>query len=420
MRTRLLHNIFYSLLIITAAIVLGCEEEEKDSNQKPLLKFVSPDDGAEFYLGDSILVKVISINLDCEILDVSIFDNNELLVSFSEPPFEYNWYPTLDDVAEHTLKAIATDYQQEETTEEIIFTINGYLPEIYFNTEHQHALVGESIQFTDSTAFKPNSWLWDFGDGNTSKEQNPSHVYTSGGTYSVSLTATNEYGSKTKTKTDYITIVDTTVTDYDNNTYKVVKIGDQYWMAENLKTTTYNNGTSIDLVTDSTAWANSSTGAYCWYDNDEATYGDTYGALYNWYAVGTGNLCPDGWHVPTDNEWKTLELYLGMSPSEVDDRWSRGTNEGSKLAGNAELWADGNLKNNSEFGSSGFSALPGGYRGFTSIFYDIGLEGCWWSAKTYAYNRSYAWFRSVYFYESKVYRFGFHKELGFSVRCVRD
>ena len=147
-----------------------------------------------------------------------------------------------------------------------------------------------------------------------------------------------------------------TVTDIDGNVYSTVQIGDQVWMAENLKTTTYNNGTSIALVTDNTDWENNTAGAFCWYDNDQAAYADTYGALYNWHAVNSGNLCPDGWHVATDAEWKTLEMELGMSQTEAGNNEWRGTNEGSKLAGNATLWKDGALESDSEFGSSSFSA----------------------------------------------------------------
>jgi len=102
-----------------------------------------------------------------------------------------------------------------------------------------------------------------------------------------------------------------TVTDIDGNVYHIVAIGTQVWMAENLKTTKYNDGTFIPLVTDSTAWGNLSTPGYCWYNNDAATYKNTYGALYNWFTVNTGKLSPKGWHIPSDTEWETLITYLG-------------------------------------------------------------------------------------------------------------
>ncbi|MCK4448089.1 MAG: fibrobacter succinogenes major paralogous domain-containing protein, partial [Candidatus Marinimicrobia bacterium] len=122
-----------------------------------------------------------------------------------------------------------------------------------------------------------------------------------------------------------------TVTDIDGNTYQTVKIGDQWWMAENLKVTHYRNGDPIPNVTDNTDWSNLTTGAYCNYDNN-ASYVTTYGRLYNWYTVNDSRyIAPSGWHVPTDEELKELEMYLGMSQSQADYTGYRGTDEGGKL-----------------------------------------------------------------------------------------
>ena len=151
-----------------------------------------------------------------------------------------------------------------------------------------------------------------------------------------------------------------TVTDIDGNTYKTVKIGNQIWMAENLKVTHYRNGDIIPNVTNNFEWAYLSTGAWCVHDND-GSYANTYGYLYNWYAVNDiRNIAPEGWHVPTDEEWKELEMYLGMSQTEADDTGYRGTNEGGKLkeAGTTH-WETPNTGATNE---TGFSALPGGCR----------------------------------------------------------
>ena len=130
----------------------------------------------------------------------------------------------------------------------------------------------------------------------------------------------------------------TTVTDIDGNVYHTVKIGTQTWMVENLKTTKYKDGSVIPLVTDNSAWYNSLTPAYCWYNNDATSHKDTYGALYNWYAVSTGKLAPDGWHVPTNSEWTILENYvsanLGTSGSvvkalSVTTNWITSTSAGA-------------------------------------------------------------------------------------------
>jgi uncharacterized protein (TIGR02145 family) len=108
------------------------------------------------------------------------------------------------------------------------------------------------------------------------------------------------------------------ITDIQGNTYKIVKIGDQWWMAENLRTTQYANGEEIPHITNDTDWANTNAGAYCYYD-DNTVNTKLYGNLYNWYTINDERgVCPVGWHVPSDSEWMTLEIYLGMSPSEAD------------------------------------------------------------------------------------------------------
>jgi len=205
----------------------------------------------------------------------------------------------------------------------------------------------------------------------------------------------------------------------DGITYKTVKIGDQVWMAENLKATVYNDGTEIPLVTDNSVWDELLTDAYCWYNNDQDTYKDTYGALYNWYAVETEKLCPVGWHVPSDYEWNTLEMALGMPQSEIYETGFRGTNHGSQLAGNVDLWGDGVLKDNTEFGTSGFDALPGGYCSSSNgNFYSIGEFGGWWCEIEYDYY--YAYFRSLQRDYSGTRRDNTIKTSGFSVRCIKD
>ena len=208
------------------------------------------------------------------------------------------------------------------------------------------------------------------------------------------------------------------VTDIDGNAYTTVKIGDQWWMAENLKVTRYSNGDMIPKVTSNSEWANLIQGAYCAYDNDENN-AETYGYLYNWDAVrDSRNIGPEGWHVPTDEEWKTLEKSLGMSQSEADYTGWRGTDEGSKLAGKTEQWEDGNLDGHSAFGKSGFIALPAGYREGNGYFFTLGHYAYFWSATDY-YGIN-AWIRYLCYNYSGMYRFKYSKWFGFSVRLVRD
>ena len=202
----------------------------------------------------------------------------------------------------------------------------------------------------------------------------------------------------------------------DGDTYSTIQIGDQLWMAENLKVTHYRDGTPIPTGYSNSEWGDLETGAYAVYDDDESN-ADTYGYLYNWYAVDTGILAPEGWHVPADEEWMELEMALGMNESEVQVWGYRGTNEGSQLAGNADLWTDGDLENNEAFGTSGFDALPGGYRGnYDSRYDDMGRYG-FFRSSTESTN---VWIRQLSYNNSKVSRLMGGQTSGFAVRCIRD
>jgi len=209
------------------------------------------------------------------------------------------------------------------------------------------------------------------------------------------------------------------ISDIDGNSYMTVKIGDQWWMAENLKVTHYRNGDVIPKVTDESSWSELLTGAYCNYGNDDSN-ADTYGSLYNWYAVDDSrNIAPSGWHVPTDAEWKELEMALGMSQSEADNINGRGTNEGSKLAGRADLWYGGNLETNAEFGTSGFTVLPSGSRsGSSGIFGSMGSFGFFWSASVNYGDRG--WARWLHYISSDIWRNDIGSGAGLAVRCLRD
>ncbi len=206
----------------------------------------------------------------------------------------------------------------------------------------------------------------------------------------------------------------TKVADADGNMYNTIKIGNQVWMAENLKTTKYNDNTAIPLVTDNTAWTTLSTAAYSWPANNEAQYKNLYGAYYNWYAVETGKLCPTGWHVPTDADFKTLELSLGMTQVQADAIEWRGTDQGKKMK-NTTGWNSGGNGTN----TSGFSAMPSGYRAYLTGGSDnLGTLCYWWTASTI--NQDIATYRRLDGNNDAVYRNGTYKKAGKSVRCVKD
>jgi uncharacterized protein (TIGR02145 family)/prepilin-type N-terminal cleavage/methylation domain-containing protein len=213
---------------------------------------------------------------------------------------------------------------------------------------------------------------------------------------------------------------ETSVT-YEGYDYNIVIIGSQCWFAENLQTTKYNDGEDIPNIASSTEWGNDTEGAYVWYDNDETSYGD-YGALYNWYAVDTGKLCPDGWHIPSDDEFKILEGTVDSTYGVDDDEWDntgyRGTDAGSQLAGEETLWGNGDLISNSNFGDSGFNALPAGYRLDDGDFYSLGSYTFFWSSLDVGSDDT--WNRSLYSTHSSVSRHNYDKGRGFSVRCLKD
>jgi uncharacterized protein (TIGR02145 family) len=239
---------------------------------------------------------------------------------------------------------------------------------------------------------------------------------TAGTPYYVRAYATNSAGTGYGSSEPFTTAASNTVTDIDGNVYQTVTIGTQVWMAENLKVTHYRNGDPIPNVTDGGTWSGLTTGAYCNYTNDVG-YVATYGRLYNWYAVADSrNLAPAGWHVPTDAEWKQLEMYLGMSQAQADAMNWRGTDEGGKLkeAGTTH-W---NSPNTGATNESGFSALPGGGRTYDGSFGYMGGSAYFWSStETYS---NFAWRRHLYYSTSQVHRFYYLKRHGFSVRCVRD
>ena len=214
-------------------------------------------------------------------------------------------------------------------------------------------------------------------------------------------------------------VVTAACTDYDGNSYETVIIGNQLWMSENLKVTHYNNGDEIPNITNNGDWGSYDEGQYGVYNNNP-TNANIYGNLYNWAVVDDSRgVCPVGWHVPSDDEIKTLEMFLGMSEFDANSTGYRGTNEGSKLSGNAELWNSGDLEQNSEFGTSGFTGLPAGYRDNSfGIYYDMGSLGSFWSSTVY--DSDDAWYRLLYSPNSEVLRYSNYKRYGFSIRCLRD
>ena len=213
-------------------------------------------------------------------------------------------------------------------------------------------------------------------------------------------------------------VTQNTINDIDGNVYETVQIGGQLWMAENLTVTHYNNGDEIPNITNNSDWGVLFTGAYCDYDNNPTNSG-TYGRIYNWYTIDDDRgVCPDEWHIPSDDEFMELEMFLGMGESETNSTGYRGTDEGSMLADNLNLWNSGILVNNNEFGTSGFSSLPSGYRFVYYGFQNMGNNCSFWSSSEGTF--SYAWYRLLDYNYSSVLRTTNSKHNCFSIRCLKN
>jgi uncharacterized protein (TIGR02145 family) len=196
-----------------------------------------------------------------------------------------------------------------------------------------------------------------------------------------------------------------TVTDSDGNVYHAVKIGTQTWMVENLKTTKYNDSTSIPLVVGNLGWTAVDFSGYCWYNNDSSANSDTYGALYNWLAVKSGKLAPNGWHVASDEDWTLLTTFLGGTDVAGGKMKEKGTGH----------WISPNI---GATNNVGFKALPGGYRNIDGTFSDIGISSNWWASTEVDSVRS--WFRGIGTNFVSISRDKYDIRFGFSVRCVKN
>ena len=348
-------------MIITPFFILssGCEEKQHAVNIAPTCSITNPKDGDELLKGEIKTISVEADDPDGRVTEVIFLIDNIVVSSAISEPYQYFWNTSDSNSGRHTINVKVEDDRNNETIREIsIFVI----------------------------------------------EEDIGNLQTGA------------------------------VEDRDGNLYNTIKIGSQWWMAENLKTTHFSDGSEISLINSTSAWENLGffDKAFCYY-NDSITYAVTWGVLYTWPAAMNGSessestpsnvqgVCPTGWHLPSDGEWISLEMELGMS---YDEAWLvgwRGTNEGSKMKTKTGWYSNGNGTN-----SSGFSALPAGIRSGDGLFSDAGKTTHFWSSTEYfnitsfAFNRNLdynqsgiGWFRASHYY-------GYPKDFGFSVRCVKD
>ena len=279
-----------------------------------------------------------------------------------------------------------------------------------------YVISGKEVTFTN-TSQNALSYLWNFGNGQTSILSNPTTGYTNYGTFTVQLEVINGLGSNTISKTITLSdIAPNTVTDIDGNIYNTITIGSQLWMKENLNVQRFKNGEAIPNVTDNTTWANTTAAAWCRYNNNsDASNAFKVGLLYNGYvAQDTRGVCPNGWKVPDDSDFNKLVEYLG----------------GRYLAGGKLKEANGiyslwNSPNGSATNESGFTALPGGRRHgkndgccWGGVF-DLALShGTFWT-KSNAFEGG-LYILEMTFGDGTAYRNNQFKQFGYSIRCIKE
>jgi len=410
-------------IVVLFVLFYSCGKNESEieiTNKVPICSIINPEHNSSIFVNSTVSISVDANDPDGEIKEVQFFIDNIGRYSTSEFPYVYLWETTVDDMGQHELKIkvfdnlagissdiitvniindttimhpivdFSVDSSQVIIGQEInffdqtqnspttwlwnfgdgtssnaqnpskvyaqtgLFTVslttsneygtdtktkndfvsiiedpNGRIPIANFSVDTSTIYLGEDLQFTDQSEYTPTTWLWDFGDGSTSTQQNPIKSYSEGGTYNVRLSVSNAYGSDSKLKQNYITVViylsGSFIDSRDNQEYGTVIIGNQTWMAENLN---YNHPESY---------------AY----NNNAGIADVYGRLYT-YTIAN-EVCPDGWRLPSDQDWKTLELAIGMTSGEVNSTGYRG-HLGESLK--SELWNGSN--------DFGFSGLPAG------------------------------------------------------------
>lgn len=403
----------------------GCEKE----NGTPYCSITFPKNGENIPHGSMVVIMVDAGDLDGNITGVNFYIDNSSKAISNSYPYTYEWNALYEEVGSHSIKAIATDNIGNTTSDEITISVSQGVPKADFKAYQTSTSIDSSAYFYDQSINNPGSWIWDFGDGNTSNLQNPTHIYRTAGAYTVSLSVTNKYGSDSKTKSAFISVTGT-LTDYDGNVYPTVRIGNQLWMKENLKTTHYADGTALIDGVNVGDISGDYTTKYNFVYNDDESYATAYGRLYTWAAAMNGvsgsetnpshvqGVCPVGWHLPSDDEWKELEMFLGMSNRDANSIEWRGTDQGTKLKeASPGRW---NEKYTVHVGTneSGFKALPGGSRWYNESYRHLRDRANFWSATEIL--GSYAWCRRLYYYHPDVYRFNDYKSRGYSVRCVKD
>lgn len=385
MKTRLFSiSLISALLIGSIFILLGCSKDDGGENLPPTITITSPANMATFPDNTNVTITADAQDVDGKVAQVMFYVDDVYASSANNPPYKYTWNTSGASKGDHIIKAKASDDNGGIAfTTVTLRIITG--PEAAFTADRTNIFQDEAVIFTDQSTGTPANWAWSFGDGGTSNDQSPTHTYTTAGTFTVSLTVSNTEGSNTETKIDYITVLNNTFTDArDNQVYKLVEIGTQIWMAENLN---YDDGA-----------------ANCFEYDNSAANGQVYGRLYTWNSALTS--CPAGWHLSTNDDWDTLVNYLGGELVAGGKMKETGTSH----------WTAPNADATNE---SGFTALAAGYKDMSTGFQNLKGRAYFWTSKDISSFYS-ATSKKIYHDTPSVISADVEYENGLSVRCVKD
>ena len=392
-------RISVSYFIITALLLFSVFSCNKETNQLPVCRIISPTANQIIVRGDTIVISVKASDIDGSIVNVQFFIDGVEKSSDIDFPFEYSWKTENEKLGKHLVKTQCFDNNGESSSDEVTINLDGdnISPFTAFSASVTFGNIPLIVAFTDQSSGSPTKWQWDFGDGIHDTIQNPTHTYLNRGFYSVSLKSQNAFGSDTDTRINYIvTGVASTATytdQRDGQSYRTTTIADQTWFAENLN---YEIGNS-----------------WC-YGNNNSRCG-SFGRLYDWETANIA--CPDGWHLPSDEEWKILEgnvdTRFWIGSNEWETTGYRGSDIGHRLKSTFGWNANGNGADVFKF-----EALPAGRRSFYGAYYRLEEHASFWTSTKQS--EGSAIYRGMTRLLDKISRNSDEKDFGFSVRCLKD
>lgn len=429
----------YSLLISCLSLLISCSE-----NELPSCKISQPSDNKIFSTGENISVIVEAEDTDGTINEVEIFIDTTYLESTNQKPYEFSLSTSSLGAGTFTIKAVAKDNELAESDDEIQITIEPLDPDVttFFASEITNTSItcgGKLIDNGQSQSIQYGI-CWNI-DSLPTINDNYKEIAGESGVFSATIEnldpntiyyyrayATNEKGTSYGEQF-FVKTYDGTLTDIDGNTYWITTIGEQTWMAENLKVTHFPDGTAIPNVLEDAEWISSTNSekAYCSYDNDPDN-SEIYGLLYNWWAAindeipsndnpsNVQGICPDGWHLPSNSEWIELVIFLGMTPEEAELGYYQGTIGGKLKEVGLTHW---DIPNQGATNESGFTALPAGIRDSEGEgFFYKGERAFWWTSTRLRAEEVGDW--GLFTQVTSTWQSFTNETYGMSVRCVKD